>query len=150
MYLKHTKAARNGILNRINEMILREHFLYKDTFAAGFEAARTAGHVYRIHNVPNMFERRHASIWCEDVMLVEYHAGTDGFTVPFNQREIRMLADINIAIIFLSFLSIDTWHKYWLAIFFSRQDEDYCLLLLDKERERENDNNFILLYMRYK
>lgn len=63
MYLKYTKAARDGIIKRINVMILREHFFYKDTSAAGFKTARTGDHDYIVHiDIPNVFKWRHASI----------------------------------------------------------------------------------------
>lgn len=62
MYLKYTKATCDRIIKRINVMILREHFFYKDASAAGFEAARTGDYDYIVHDIPNMFEWRHASI----------------------------------------------------------------------------------------
>lgn len=106
-YLDHTEATDDGIFRRIQEMILREHFLTEDLRAARLDGVRAGHYDYVIHEIPDVLERWNTPIRRDNVILVQYHSGTYVSAVLPDRRHVRMRGDINVAVI-LRYLSTDT------------------------------------------
>jgi hypothetical protein len=59
-----------------------------------------------MHEIPDMFERWHTLFRCDDVILVQYHAGAYVFVILLDGYSIWILADVKKAV--ASRFSIDT------------------------------------------